>query len=44
MREQIPELERPAIIEAARCALRERVVDGALELVASIWLVTAARA
>ena len=44
MREQIPERERPAIIEAARRALRERVVDGALELVASIWLVTAVRA
>lgn len=43
MREQIPVDEQPALIEAARVSLRDRVVDGAIRANASIWLVSATR-
>ncbi len=43
MREQVPASDQPAIIDAVRASLADRVVDGALRLDASIWLVTATR-
>ena len=41
LREQIPPEDQTALIEAARQSLRRRVVDGAVQLDASVWLVTA---
>ncbi len=43
MREQIPSDDQPALIETARESLRRRVVDGAVRLNASVWLVCATR-
>lgn len=43
LRDQIPAEEHPALIEATRRSLQERVVDGAVRLEASIWLVSATR-
>lgn len=43
MREQIPEEDQPALIEEARASLRQRVVDGAIRVDASVWLVAATR-
>jgi SAM-dependent methyltransferase len=43
MRDQIPEVDQAAPIEAARASLRGRVVDGTMRLHASVWLVTALR-
>lgn len=43
MRDQIPLDEQPALIDATRASLQERVVDGAVRLHASIWLVSATR-
>ena len=43
MRDQVPSDEQPALIDKARASLRQRVVDGAVRLDASVWLVTAIR-
>ena len=43
LREQVPSQDQPMVIEAARQSLRQRVVDGAIRLDASVWLVAAIR-
>jgi SAM-dependent methyltransferase len=43
MREQVAASDQPAIVSAIRSSLADRVVDDALRLDASIWLVTATR-
>lgn len=43
MREQMAVEDQPAVIDAARASLRGRVVDGAVRLHASVWLVSATR-
>lgn len=41
MRQQIPEDAQPALIDQARTSLRRRVVNGAIRVDASVWLVAA---
>ena len=41
MREQVPATQQPALIDAARASLRDRVVNGTLRLHANVWVVRA---
>jgi SAM-dependent methyltransferase len=41
MRDQVAVEDQPAVVEAMRASLSDRVVDGAIRLHASIWLVSA---
>ncbi len=43
LREQVSSQDQPMVIEAARQSLHQRVVDGAVRLDASVWLVAATR-
>ncbi len=41
LRDHVAVEDQPAVIDAARASLRDRVVDGAIRLDASVWLVSA---